>query len=189
MKLIRLILTFFLVALALPAQAHDQLINQTPNNGETLQAGVVEIKLEFNNELLNLGDTGAEILILNSAGEQQNPGCALVENRTATVKLDLAAAGDYSVAWRVVSSDGHPISGEFGFKLENSNGYEADPNFSFIECAQPVLISAPEVQDNSGYWLLWGSLGLLAVGLFFFLRPKKKQSGDGSNSDKDQSGR
>jgi copper resistance protein C len=188
MKLIRLILTFFLVALALPAQAHDQLINQTPNDGETLQAGVVEIKLEFNDELLNLGDTGAEILILNSAGEQQYPGCALIENRTATVKLDLAAAGDYSVAWRVVSSDGHPISGEFGFKLENSTGYEADPNFSFIECAQPVLISAPEEQDNSGYWLLWGSLGLLAVGLFFFLRPKKKQSGESSNSDKDQSG-
>ena len=182
MKLIRLILTFFLVALALPAQAHDQLVDQSPKDGETMQAGVVEIKLDFNNELLNLGDSAAEILILNEAGEIQNPGCALVENRTASVKADLSVAGNYSVAWRVVSSDGHPISGEFSFILENSTGYESDPNFSFIECAQPVLISAPQESDSSGYWLLWGSLGLLAVGLFFFLRPKKNNAGEGSDN-------
>jgi len=182
MKLIRLILTFFFIALALPAQAHDQLIDQTPKDGDTLQAGVIEIKLDFNNELLNLGDQAAEILILNEAGEAQNPGCALVDKRTASVKADLSLAGNYSVAWRVVSSDGHPISGEFGFKLENNNGYEADPNFSFIECAQPVLISAPEEPDNSGYWLLWGSLGLLAVGLFFALRPKKKLAGEDADN-------
>jgi len=173
MKFIRLILTILFVSLAIPAQAHDALIDQSPKAGETLQAGVVEIKLEFNNELLNLGDSSAEILIQNSAGEPQNPGCALVDKRQASVKLDLAAPGDYSVAWRVVSSDGHPISGEFDFKLENSTGYEADPNFSFIECPEPTLISAP-AEDGTGYWLLWASLGLLALGLFIFLRPKKK---------------
>jgi len=173
MKFIRLILTILFLSLAVPAQAHDALIDQSPKAGETVQAGVVEIKLEFNNEILDLGDSSAEILIQNSDGEPQNPGCALVDKRLASVKLSLATAGDYSVAWRVVSSDGHPISGEFDFKLENSTGYEADPNYSFIECPEPVLISAPE-EDASGYWLLWGSLGLLAVGLFILLRPKKK---------------
>lgn len=173
MKFIRLVLTFFLVALALPAQAHDALTDQSPAAGDTLEAGVVDIKLNFNNELLNLGDSSAEILVLNSAGEAQNPGCAVVEDRQAMVKLDLDTTGDYSVAWRVVSSDGHPISGEFDFKLENSNGYVSDPSFSFIECEEPVLISTPE-PEAPGYWLLWGSLGLLAVGLFILLRPKKK---------------
>lgn len=174
MKFIRLVLTFLLVTIALPAQAHDALIEQSPKAGDTLQAGVVEIKLDFNNEILNLGDSSAEILVQNASGELQNPGCALVDGRQASLKLDLAAAGEYSVAWRVVSSDGHPISGEFAFTLENSSGYVADPNFSFIECAEPVLISAPAEPETSGYWLLWGSLGLLAAGLFFFLRPKKK---------------
>jgi methionine-rich copper-binding protein CopC len=173
MKFIRLILTILFVSLALPAQAHDALIDQSPKAGETIEAGIVEIKLEFNNELLNLGDSAAEILIQNSAGEPQNPGCALVENRHASVKLDLATAGDYSVAWRVVSSDGHPISGQFDFVLQNTTGHEVDPNFSFIDCPEPVLISAPQ-EDATGYWLLWGSLGLLALGLFIFLRPKKK---------------
>jgi methionine-rich copper-binding protein CopC len=173
MKFIRLILTILFVSLAMPAQAHDALIDQSPKAGDTVQAGIVEISLDFNNELLNLGDSSAEILIQNSAGEAQNPGCALVDKRNASVQLSLAAAGDYSVAWRVVSSDGHTISGEFDFKLENATGYEADPNFSFIDCPEPVLISAP-AEDASGYWLLWGSLGLLALGLFIFLRPKKK---------------
>lgn len=174
MKFIRPIVTFALLLLALPAQAHDALIDQSPQAGETLQAGVVEIKLDFNNELLNLGESSAEILIQNSQGELQNPGCAQVEGRQALVKLDLAEPGEYSVAWRVVSSDGHPISGEFNFELENTTGYTADPNFSFIECAEPTLISSPEEAAPSGYWVLWASLGLVAVGLFFFLRPKKK---------------
>lgn len=174
MKLIRLILTFFLVALALPAQAHDQLIDQTPKPGEVVQAGLVEIKLSFNNDLLNLGDQGAEILVLNQAGEPQNPGCALVEQRVASLRLSLANPGEYSVGWRVVSSDGHPISGDFTFNLENSSGYEQDPNYSFIDCPEPVLISAPEEPEASWYWVLWLSLAALAVGLFFFLRPKKK---------------
>lgn len=174
MKLIRLFLTLLFVAVSLPAQAHDQLIDQSPKDGETLQAGVIELRLSFNNDLLQLGDSGAEILVLNQDGEPQNPGCALIESRDASVKLDLAEPGDYTVAWRVVTSDGHPISGEFGFKLENSTGYEADSNFSFIECAEPVLISAPEEQSPTGYWLLWASLGLVALGLFVFLRPKAK---------------
>lgn len=174
MKLIRLFLTFLLVAIALPASAHDQLIDQNPKDGDTLQAGVIELRLSFNNELLDLGETGAEILVLNASGEPQNPGCALIESRDASVQLDLAEPGEYSVAWRVVSSDGHPISGQFGFILENSTGYVADPNFSFIECAQPVLISTNEEQDPAGYWLLWVSLGLVALGLFIFLRPKAK---------------
>lgn len=173
MKFIRLILTILFVSLALPAQAHDALIDQSPKAGETVQAGVVEIKLDFNNELLDLGDSSAEILVQNSAGEAQNPGCALVDKRQASLKLDLATAGNYSVVWRVVSSDGHPITGEFDFELENSNGYEADPSFSFIDCPEPALISAP-TEEATGYWLLWGSLGLLAIGLFIFLRPKKK---------------
>jgi copper resistance protein C len=174
MKLIRLLLTLLFVGLSLPAQAHDQLIDQSPQDGETLQAGVIELRLSFNNDLLQLGDSGAEILVLNQAGEPQNPGCALIENRDASVKLDLAEPGTYQVAWRVVSSDGHPISGEFSFNLENSTGYEADPNFSFIECPEQVLISAPEEQDPTGYWLLWASLGLVALGLFIFLRPRTK---------------
>jgi copper resistance protein C len=176
MKLIRLILTIFFVTLALPAQAHDQLIDQTPKDGETLQAGIVEIKLNFNNELLNLGDSGAEILVLNAAGEQQNPGCALIEGRDATIQLSLADAGKYSVAWRVVSSDGHPISGDFEFNLENSTGYLQDPNFSFIDCPEPVLISAPEQPNNFGYWILWLSLGGVAIALFFILGPKKNRN-------------
>jgi methionine-rich copper-binding protein CopC len=174
MKLIRLFLTLLFVAVSLPAQAHDQLIDQSPSDGDTLQAGVIELRLSFNNELLKLGDSGAEILVLNDQGEPQNPGCALIESRDASVKLDLSEAGEYSVAWRVVSSDGHPISGEFKFKLENSTGYEADPNFSFIECAEPVLISPAQEQDPTGYWFLWLSLGLVALGLFIFLRPKRK---------------
>lgn len=176
MKFIRWVLTFFLVALALPAQAHDQLIDQSPKAGAVLEAGVIELRLSFNNELLNLGDSTAQILVLNQAGEPQNPGCALIEGRDASVKLSLDEKGEYSVAWRVVSSDGHPISGEYGFSLENSSGFEADPSFSFIDCPEQIVISAPASQGFSWYFLLWVSLGLGALLLLLWLRPRPRKS-------------
>ena len=86
--------------------------------------------------------------------------------------VDLDQAGEYKVSWRMVSSDGNPISGDFSFQVENTNGYVANPDFQYPECAsEPMLISeAP--QDF--YWVLWLSLGVGAGIIVFLLRPKKR---------------
>jgi copper resistance protein C len=176
MKLIRLVLAIVILGIGLPANAHDQLVEQSPADGDVVEAGLVDISLDFNNQLLNLAGSGAEILVSNSRGESQNLGCALVSGKNAQLKLSLAEPGPYFVTWRVVSSDGHPLTGSFGFELVNNSGYEYDPNYSFIACEQQAVIS-PEQEDGiSGYWLLWVSLGLVAAGLFFYLRPNRKKS-------------
>ena len=41
----------------------------------------------------------------------------LVEGTVVTQPLSGAASGLVTVLWKVVSSDGHPISGEFGFTV------------------------------------------------------------------------
>ncbi len=176
MKLIRVLLALLLVAVPLPANAHDQLVDQTPKPNAVVEAGRVLISLDFNNELLNLSGSGAEILVTGPDGNLVNKGCGLVEGKNARLEIELDQPGEYEVAWRVVSSDGHPISESFIFTLVNGTGFVADPNFEFVECEEPVLIATNEqAQDPFGYWLLWGSLGLVAVGLFFYLRPNRKR--------------
>lgn len=177
MKLIRLLMALLLVLIPLPANAHDELVNQSPADGDTVQAGRVLISLDFNNELINLDGNGAQILVTGPEGNTLNPGCGAINQKNASLELELDAPGDYQVSWRVVSSDGHPINGEFGFKLVNETGFVADPNFQSVPCAEPILISeAPvETQDPFGYWLLWASLALVAVGVFFYLRPKGRR--------------
>jgi methionine-rich copper-binding protein CopC len=154
------------------ANAHEQLIDQSPASGSQVQAGPVEIRLDFSNELLDLG-SGAEIVVKGPDGEFAPATCVALERTTATSQLDLDLPGSYQVAWRVVSGDGHPIEGSFAFELVNDSGYVAQG------VAEPCLISQNQTEPapEFSYWLLFGSLGLMAAGLFFYLRPRKKDSG------------
>lgn len=181
-------LTALLLAIPNLANAHDELMDQKPADGEVVEAGIISVELTFNNELIALGQgSGSEIMILNSSGMPMNNGCAQVEGSVAIAKVDLDQPGQYQVGWRAVSSDGHPISGVFNFEVVNTTGYVANPNYVFLECEsafeEPNLISPQEQeQPEFIYWLLWGSLGLVAVALVLFLRPgrnaKKRQSGE-----------
>ncbi len=161
------------MALAPTAWAHDQVISQSPAPDSTSEAGPIEIKLEFSNDLLEIG-SGAEIIVTAPDGSIVPASCARLEGTFATSNTELDQPGSYSVAWRVVSSDGHPIEGSYSFDLVNESGYV---NSGSIE---PCLIatSSEAEQDSGNYWLLFGSLGLAAVGLFFYLRPRKPRSGN-----------
>lgn len=169
-------LTALLLAFPTAAIAHDELVDQSPSEGEVVEAGIVSVELTFSDDLLALaGGSGSEIIILNESGAPMNNGCSAVEGRKAVAKADIDQPGVYQVGWRAVSSDGHPISGTFNFEVVNSTGYVADPDYIFLECESsfdPNLIATNE-QPVFIYWLLWGSLGLVALALVFFLRPRK----------------
>lgn len=96
------------------AAAHDTLVGSSPAADEVVEPPA-ELVLSFS----------AEISPVGAAAEVTGPpgvvseGTPVVEGRELTVALapDLPS-GSYDVAWRVTSSDGHPISGEFGFQVE-----------------------------------------------------------------------
>jgi methionine-rich copper-binding protein CopC len=171
-----------LTLIPLSANAHDQLVDQYPAEGEVIQAGVHELRLTFSDELLELeGGAGNEIVITNPNGENFYAGCLPVSGRDGLLAIDLEIAGSYQVAWRVVSSDGHPISDSFSFEVENSTGYVSDPAFAYPDCAGEVTISTPTEQSQFLYWLLWAAMGIVAVLLLLLLRPKKRPDvGEGS---------
>ncbi|MEZ7995346.1 MAG: copper resistance protein CopC [Aquiluna sp.] len=167
---------------ALPASSHEQLVDQEPKSGQVLEAGISEVRLSFSDDLISLDNSaGSEIVILDSNQNPVNNGCAVIDARTAIARADIDTPGTYQVGWRVVSGDGHPISGSFSFVVENNSGYIADPNYLFTECANPYnpesLVVASQTPEYL-YWFLWASLPLAAVGLFLLLRSKNKSSGD-----------
>ena len=167
---------------ALPATSHEQLVNQEPKSGQVLEAGIAEVRLSFSDDLISLDNSaGSEIVILDSNQNPVNNGCAVIDARTAIARADIDTPGTYQVGWRVVSGDGHPISGNFSFVVENNSGYIADPDYLFTECANPYNPESLVVESQTPeyvYWLLWASLPLAAVGLFLLLRSKNKSSGD-----------
>ncbi|GLU50179.1 copper resistance CopC family protein [Nocardiopsis ansamitocini] len=98
-----------------PASAHDRLISSTPGDGAELEDPPAEIVLTFNNTVM---DIGAAVTVLDGDSQVVAEGEAEVEGPdvTQTVRAGLPDGG-YGVRWRVISSDGHPISGSFTFTL------------------------------------------------------------------------
>lgn len=164
-----------LVALSLgpAANAHEELVGSTPSDGSVIEAGLIELDLEFSSELLDLG-SGAELVVRDQSDAFVPATCLLVSGSHAYSTIDLDQPGEYRVGWRVVSADGHPIEGSFSFNVQNTTNYVA------AGIQDPCLITQAAEDEPSvfSYWLLFGSLGLIAAGLFFYLRPRKQQPGE-----------
>lgn len=111
-------LTAGLAALtATPASAHDRILSSDPADGAQLATPPTAITLTFNTEPLPVEP---QVVVSDSAGTVVTQGAPTIEGSAATLALDPAVAlgGDtYTVAWRVVSSDGHPIEGTFAFTV------------------------------------------------------------------------
>ncbi len=102
--------------LATSAAAHDALTGSTPADGTTVAAPPASVDLTFTQPPLGIG---AEVQVTGPDGVVVNGGDLTITDTTVSQPLaDGLPAGTYAVAWRVTSSDGHPISGELTFTAE-----------------------------------------------------------------------
>ena len=97
------------------AYAHDHLVSSSPEAGAVLSEAPAEITLVYSAELTS---AGATVLIIDEEGTDWANSEPAITGDTVTVAVqDHIASGAYVVQWRVVSSDGHPITGEVPFTL------------------------------------------------------------------------
>ena len=103
----------FALLLASPAAAHAELVRITPANGAQLKTPPTEVQMTFT-ESVNLIDGG--IRLLDDAGATVPTPDPTVDGHTVSwpMPADLPD-GAYVVTWRVVSADGHPVSGASSF--------------------------------------------------------------------------
>jgi len=100
---------------AAPASAHTALVKITPYAGAQLTTAPTKVVLEFNEPV---SSTFATVVVSSAAGVVVARGKPTVEGARVTQPLspDLAS-GVYRVAYRLVSADGHPVTGESKFTL------------------------------------------------------------------------
>jgi copper transport protein len=103
-----------LLLAAPPAAAHATLVSTDPAEGEVV-AETPDVVTFTYDEPVSLTD--GSIQVFDAAGEPVDSS-ATSEDEIVTADLpDELAAGTYVVAWRVVSADGHPISGSLTFSI------------------------------------------------------------------------
>ncbi|GAB4098018.1 copper resistance CopC family protein [Sinomonas halotolerans] len=140
-----LLAALFLVAVPAPAVAHDALGGSSPASGATVARAPGEVRLDFTNRPLGVG---VEVKVTDAAGTVWSEGEAEVVDASVTQRLRAGApAGAYTVVWRVVSSDSHPIEGTFGFTASaGAGGTEG----STTPAASPAASASPSSSLASG---------------------------------------
>ncbi|TXK04084.1 copper resistance protein CopC [Microbacterium mitrae] len=118
------IVALLVLAPATAASAHDELVSSSPAAGEQLSTAPESITLAFSAEVLTMG---AAIMVVDADGTDWVASEPVVDygEVTATLESGMPDAG-YEVRWRVVSSDGHPISGVIPFTVGDAEPLVAE---------------------------------------------------------------
>ena len=124
--------------LAAPAAAHTDLASSTPVDGAYLSVAPSRVVLEFESALL---PETVNVSILDSQGALVTEVDPDVADATVSIAWPASLpAGDYSVAYRVVSGDGHPVTGEIGFRYASSSS--ASPSAASARATPSASASA-----------------------------------------------
>ncbi|MCR1162187.1 copper resistance protein CopC [Paenarthrobacter sp. UW852] len=181
-----------------PASAHDVAESTAPANGSSVAAVPASVSITFNNRPLAIGSG----VTVTAGGENWADGpVEIIDNQAVQKIREGAPAGEYTVVWRVVSSDSHPIEGTFTFKAAagsttaTSGAAGASPSSSAPSNTVPTAgtaapgtaTSTPAADASQPFpWSIVG-LAVVAVGLVIYLavtaRKKLAASSDSNAGD------
>jgi methionine-rich copper-binding protein CopC len=172
-QLLSVVLGIFVVAAALlgvaaPASAHDAAESSSPAQGATVATPPEKVSVTFNRNPLGIG---AQFSVKDATGAEWAEGAVEIVDNVASQKLKAGApAGAYTVAWRVASSDSHPIEGTFGFTAtaaagsvpSGSTAAGAVPNMG---TAQPGVTPPPAPVTDTSQPFPWSLVVFAAVAM------------------------
>ncbi|WP_157244335.1 copper resistance CopC family protein [Nonomuraea typhae] len=159
---------------AAPALAHDALRASNPAKDGTVTS-VEQVTLEFTAKVR------MPFVIVRGDGGQFHQGQPVLDGKVVkqAVKGPLAD-GKYVIAYRVVSSDGHPIEGEIPFTVKGGAKAAATPVAaapSAPAADKPVQASAERSGGGVTFpiWLIIvvGALAGIGIGFLLSMRNKK----------------
>ncbi|WP_093168633.1 copper resistance CopC family protein [Sinosporangium album] len=139
---------------ASPAQAHNVLTGSDPKDGATIAEAPDTITLEFDQ---TVRQGFSQVTVIGPGESRWEEGKPEVDGPKVTAKVrPLGPAGEYVVGYRVLSADGHPISGKITFKLSQDGpgarpedaGQSAEPAAT-ASAAAPASPAAPQGPDLS----------------------------------------
>lgn len=146
---------------ATPAAAHNTLRTADPARDARLTTAPRAITLAFTEPLKPAFTT---VILADQAGQPIPAGELTVVGATATLPVDGPLAnGGYTVAYRVVSADGHPVQGSYRFTV-------ADPAAPPAPAGSPPATTPPagtgaQPYDGDGPGALVAAGGVLAGGV------------------------
>ncbi len=143
------------VLAAAPAAAHTDLLSSDPADGATLQTVPEQVTLTFGEDLLPQGD---KLVAKDDTGVQVNLGPSKIAGpKLSATWPGTADAGTYTVSYRAVAADGHPLEGRLTFTI-------AAVQATTEEAQAPTPAAAPTEQaTTTNPWLIVAPVLLIAA--------------------------
>jgi len=145
---------------AAPASAHAALVSTTPEQGSVIGSSPTKVTLTFNEPVRVIP---GKTQVIAPDGKRINTGDPVATG--GALSLDVRAAdhplGTYLVSYRIISADGHPLSGGFMFSVgapsqTAPSALEDDPSVG-------VLMAIAKYAGYVGLTLAVGPLLFLSV--------------------------
>lgn len=175
-----------LLGVAVPAQAHNTLIGSDPEDGSSVATAPSRITLTFDQPVRK----GFAQVTVTGPEDFTRTGKVTVDDEEVIAEVgELGPAGRYTVGYRVVSNDGHPISGKITFTLTTpaqaaetpaapspavSPSAQAPVAVAVDESAAPLGGAAGEQAAETGGVGIWmwvaGLMLLLGLGSLLLVR-------------------
>jgi methionine-rich copper-binding protein CopC len=106
-----------LVLAAAPASAHTELVSGTPSPGAMVNGAISDLTLTFVSSLVA---EGTQVVVRDPSGAN-HAGASTTLGPQARVQLEpLTQPGTYTVTYRAVAGDGHPITGGYAFRVSGA---------------------------------------------------------------------
>ncbi|WP_179155312.1 copper resistance CopC family protein [Microbispora sp. GKU 823] len=156
---------------ATPARAHDVLVASDPKDGAVLDAMPASVTLTFDQAVRR---DFARIAVTGPDGAHYEQGEITVDGRNVSIGVRTGTpAGAYAIGYRIVSNDGHPVTGAVKFSV---TGGGAAPGTATAPAATPApgtanpgtgttsmgTTSTGTTGTGGGSWV-WGLLAVTAA--------------------------
>ena len=167
LALVVAIVAALVLAPAEPASAHATLIATDPGEGAVLEAAPDRIRFTFDESVAGVPDG---VHVFDAAGGAVAASAAVDGKELGVTLTDEVGDGTLVVVWRVVSEDGHPISGSLTFSIgAPSPDVAPPPTDSSSTNDAPWTLSVVRWVGYLGLFMAGGLVGFALL----FLPPSK----------------
>ncbi|MFT8322153.1 MAG: copper resistance CopC/CopD family protein [Bacillus sp. (in: firmicutes)] len=140
--------------------AHAYITKASPAEGESVESPPKEVTIEFN-EKIQSGFTN--ITVLNSSGKRVDKKNVAIDKQTGkivSVELENDLPNDvYSIEWRVLSADGHSVSGIIPFSIgDPPKGVTLSSKQYTVDKSTTISVAINKVLLYTGFCLYMGIL-------------------------------
>ncbi|PTA45561.1 copper resistance CopC family protein [Micromonospora sp. RP3T] len=164
---------------ATPASAHNALQTATPAQDARLTTAPTSVTLRFIQQL----NPEFTTIVLSDADRRKVPtGAPAVGGTTGTITVDQPLPnGTYTVAYRVVSADGHPVQGSYRFTVADPTTGSTAPDAAGTArgdtAASPAATTGGADDGPPVVPLAAGAVaGLAVLGAFALLTRRRRAS-------------